>query len=80
MTNTYIINHWKWNDAEKELLETIGYTTIQEKIDNLNDYEFNKLTDYFNDWIMGTKPKARLNYWMKKTGITVEMLNIWYTV
>ena len=80
MTATYIINHWKWNDTEKQLLKTIGYDAIREKIDNLPDYDFEKINDYFNDWLMGTTPKKRLNYWLKKTGITVEELNIWYTV
>ena len=80
MTNTYIVNHWKWNNAEKKLLETVGYDAIREKIDNLPDSDFEKINDLFNDWLMGTAPKKRLNYWLKKTGLTVEELNIWYTV
>ena len=80
MTNTYILNHWKWNDTEKKLLETIGYDAIREKIDNLPDSDFEKINNYFNDWLIGKAPKKRLNYWLKKTGLTVEELNIWYTV
>lgn len=79
-TTKYILNHWNWNAEEINLLNTIGYEGIDKKICALDDATFDKLCDYFTGWLLGENSKARLNYWMKKTGINEAMLNIWHTV
>lgn len=79
-TTKNILNRWNWSKEDIETLETLGYEGIVEKFEALDDSTYNKLTDYYTDWLLGDKPKARLNYWMKKTGITEPMLNIWCTV
>lgn len=82
MTNTTkkVLEHWDWNNEEIEVLKTIGYEAIDKKICDLTDYAFEKIMDYYTGWLLGENPKARLNYWMKKTGINEAMLNIWNTV
>jgi len=75
----YLLARYNWNAEEMELLKTIGYEGIAALLDALDDTAYNKLCDYFTGWLMGENPKARLNYWMHKTGITEAMLNIWYT-
>lgn len=80
MTNQQIINRWNWNPEEIHLLNTVGYEGIAERLAALDDVTFDKLITYFNQWLDGTAPKARLNYWTRKTGITEPMLNIWCTV
>ena len=76
----YILDRWNWDAEEVEILETVGYEGIAEKFDVLEDSVYDKLCDYYTAWLLGDKPKARLNYWMKKTGITEPMLNIWHTI
>jgi hypothetical protein len=46
----------------------------------MDDNTFDHIDKYFNAWLMGEAPKARLNYWIKKAGVTVEMVNIYFTV
>lgn len=75
----YILNHWKWNKEETELLLTLGYGGIEEKFDALDEKTYDCLCDCFTSWLAGDMPKARLNYWMRKTGINEAMLNIWHT-
>ena len=79
-TTENILNRWNWNAEEVETLETLGYEGVVEKFEALDDSAYDKLCDYFTGWLLGDKPKARLNYWMKKTGINEAMLNIWHTV
>lgn len=74
------INRYYWNDAELEVINKIGYDAICDKINSLDDKTFNKLMHYFDAWLLGEAPKARLNYWLHKSGMTVEMLNIWCTL
>ena len=77
---TEILDRYEWNDAEMQALESIGYTQICAKISALPDKVFSKLMHYFDAWLDGTAPKARLNYWLGKAGLTVEELNIWCTL
>lgn len=76
----FLLNNFEWDAEETKILETIGYEPIAEKIYNLPDKEYYKLIDYFQKWLMGEAPKARLNYWLKKTCVTEKELNIWMTL
>ena len=80
MTTSEIINRWNWNAAEIDTLNTLGIEKIDEIFTNMDDNTFDHIDLYFNAWLMGEAPKARLNYWMKKAGVTVEMVNIYFTV
>ena len=75
----YLLARYNWNAEEMDLLKSIGYEGIAALFDALDDTAYNKLCDYFTGWLMGENPKARLNYWTRKTGISEAMLNIWYT-
>ena len=79
-TTSEIINCYSWNDAEIATLEALGIDKIYQIFADLDDDTFDRLDYWFNAWLMGTAPKARLNYWLKKTGITLEMLNIYFTL
>jgi len=76
---SYLIKYYKWSEKELELLETIGYETISQKMSDLDEETFDKVTEYFEKWLLGEVRKDRLNYWLKKTNLTVEELNIWMT-
>ena len=80
MTTEEILDRYDWNEAEITTLQTLGIDKIVCMITELDDNTFDRLDMWFNAWLIGEAPKARLNYWLKKTGITVEMLNIYYTI
>ena len=80
MTTIEIINRWNWNAAEIDTLNTLGIDKIDEIFANMDDNTFDHIDLYFNAWLMREAPKARLNYWMKKAGVTVEMVNIYFTI
>lgn len=79
MTTIEIINRWNWNAAEIDTLNALGIDKIDEIFANMDDNTFGHIDLYFNAWLMGEAPKARLNYWLKKAGVTVEMVNIYFT-
>lgn len=80
MTTTEIIARYNWTAAEVETLTTFGIEKIDEIFAELDDNTFDHIDLYFNAWLMGEAPKARLNYWMKKANVTVEMVNIYFTL
>lgn len=81
MSNTtrYLLNNYKWNSEELEVLNTIGYEGVNDKVVNLDDNIFNKVDELFEAWLFGECPKAKLNYWMKKANLTDAEWNIWKT-
>ena len=80
MTTTEIINRYNWNEAEIKTLTTMGIDKIDEIFAELDDNTIDRINYWFFAWVMGEAPKARINYWMAKTGITLEMLNIYNTL
>jgi len=80
MTTSEIIDRYNWNEAEIETLKKYGIDKIYEIFEELDDNTFDHLDMYYMGWLFGETPKARLNYWMKKTNITLEMLNIYFTL
>ena len=74
-----IINRYEWNEDELNVLNTVGYEVIAEKVRNLDDNTFEKVDTYFEAWLFGECPKARLNYWLKKANLTEAEYNIWKT-
>ena len=73
-----MLKTYNMSPAEEELVRN-HFQEVIEKFLNMDDRTHDILTDYFTKWICGECPKARLNYWMKKTNTTVEELNIWMT-
>ncbi len=74
-----IMEMYSWNEKEIAILETKGYEPIRETFRNLSDNDFEMLLLHFDRWIDKEEPKRILNYWLKKTGLTVEEVNIWCT-
>jgi hypothetical protein len=79
-TTSEIIDCYNWTESEIATLEALGIDKIYQIFADLDDDTFDRLDYWFNAWLMGITPKARLNYWLKKTGITLEMLNIYFTL
>lgn len=82
MTNltNEVLNYYQWDNEEIKVLETIGVEGIQAKFRKLTEKQFEAICKYFDGWILRETPKARLNYWMNQTGLTVAEINIWMTV
>ena len=80
MTTSEIIARYSWTPAEIATLETLGIDRIDEIFAEMADTTFEKLSNYYTGWLLGENPKARFNYWAKKTGVTEEMVNIYLTL
>ena len=75
---TRLLNEYKgWTPAEETIIRTHFQETL-EKFFNMEESTLDKLIEAFNMWLDGA-PKARLNYWIRKTNTTVEELNIYMT-
>ena len=74
----YLLTHYNWTPVEEELIQN-HFEDICNKFANMSDYEYDKLFTYFDKWLLGECPKSRLNYWMRKTGTSIEELNIFAT-
>ena len=72
-----LLNDYQWTPAEETIIRTRFQETL-EKFFHMEEATQDKLIEAFNMWLDGA-PKRRLNYWMKKTGTTVEELNIFMT-
>ena len=44
---------------------------------NSNEETFEKLVDAYYDWLFSTGKKAKVNYWLKKVGLTFEEWELW---
>lgn len=44
---------------------------------NSSNEAFEKLTYWYYEWLFGSAPKARVNYWLKKVGLTLEEWELW---
>ena len=53
------------------------YEEISEILVNVTDKVFEKLNYWFDEWVFGEAPKTRVNYWLKKVGITEEEYWLW---
>lgn len=53
------------------------YEEISEILAKVSDEVFEKLNYWFDKWVFGEAPKARVNYWLKKVGITEDEYWIW---
>ena len=53
------------------------YEEISEILANVADEVFEKLSYWFDEWVFGEAPKARVNYWLNKVGITEEEYWMW---
>lgn len=73
-----MLDRYNWTPVEEEIIKT-RFEEVLEKFWNMPEEVADKLFGYFDKWLMGECPKARLNYWMRKTGTTVEELNIYAT-
>ena len=74
----YLLDRYTWTPEEEKIIRT-QFSDIVEKFSNMDELSYEKVTGYFTSWLLGEAPKARLNYWMRKTKTTVEELNIWMT-
>lgn len=77
---TRLINNYKWNDKELNILTTKGAEYIVDKVRATDEQTFAKAIAYFDGWLMGENTKAKANYWAKKCNMTTEELNIWCTM
>ena len=73
-----MLNNYNLSATEEEIVRNHFQETI-EKFLNMSEETLETRCSYFDKWLMGEAPKARLNYWMKKTNTTVEEINIWMT-
>ena len=53
------------------------YEEISEILASVADEVFEKLSYWFDEWVFGNAPKARVNYWLNKVGITEEEYWMW---
>lgn len=53
------------------------YEQISEILCNIPDDWFEKLNYWFDEWCMGSAPKARFNYWLCKVGISEDEYWMW---
>ena len=53
------------------------YEEVSEILANISDETFEKLSYWFDEWALGDAPKARVNYWLKKVGITEDEFWMW---
>lgn len=44
---------------------------------NSNEETFEKLVNVYYDWLFGNEKKAKVNYWLKKVGLTLEEWELW---
>ena len=56
------------------------YEEISEILANVSDEVFEKLNYWFDEWVFGKAPKARVNYWLKKVSITEDEYWMWYAM
>ena len=56
------------------------YEEISEILASVADEAFEKLNHWFDAWVFDGAPKARVNYWLKKVGITEEEYWMWQSV
>ena len=56
-------------------------TQINNIVNNLDDRTFDKLNDYYTSWLFSYGknkiPKARVNYWLNKAGLTMKEWETW---
>lgn len=50
---------------------------IKEILYHANEEAFDKLVDWTDKWHFGEAPKSRVDYWLKKIGITFEEWQLW---
>ena len=50
---------------------------VKEILSNAEETAFDKLVEWNDKWQFGEAPKARVNYWLKKIGITFEEWQLW---
>ena len=53
------------------------YEQISDILCNIPDKWFDKLNYWFNEWCLGSAPKARFNYWLQKAGISEDEYWMW---
>lgn len=53
------------------------YEEISAILVALDDQTFDKLMQWFDRYTFGECPKARVNYWLAKVGITLDELWLW---
>ena len=57
-----------------------SYEEVSAIICSVPDEWAEKLFYWFTEWSFGCAPKARVNYWLKKVGITEEEMWMWDAV
>ena len=48
------------------------YEQISDILCAIPDKWFDKLNYWFNEWLFGSAPKVRFNYWLRKVGISED--------
>ena len=53
------------------------YNKVAKVIAELTDEQFEKMYSAYEEWVFEGKSKSRLNYWLKKVGLTYEEWEVW---
>ena len=54
-----------------------SYEEVAKIICSVEDAVAEKLFYWWGEWVFGDAPKARVNYWLKKVGITEDEMWMW---
>lgn len=54
------------------------YNKVAKVVAELSDEQFEKMYEAYDKWLFGETSKSRFNYWLKKTGLTLEEWEVWY--
>jgi hypothetical protein len=53
------------------------YEKVAKVVAELTDEQYDKMYSAYEEWVFEGKSKSRLDYWLKKVGLTYEEWEVW---
>ena len=54
------------------------YNKVAKVVAELTDEQYDKMYSAYEEWQFDNKSKSRFDYWLKKTGLTLQEWEVWF--